>query len=169
MPGSKETMALSRLRTFFLSFFLSFFCWLYYQEIRIQYLIINPSPVMILTMRKKNRQMTRKKCFISRFDFIILCRIICRFILYYAINNSYVVLNRKVPSSPGGATCWTSLLLPPQLLHSMQPWTPGNTFFKFFSLIIDNIPVTLDPDPNWTKILDPNPKSMYECLDWTHN
>ena len=167
MPGSKETMALSRLRTVFLSFFLSFFCWLYYQEIRIQYLIINPSPVMILTMRKRNRQMTRKKCFISRFDFIILCRIICRFILYYAINNSYVVLYRKVPSSPGGATCWTSLLLPPQLWHSMQPWTPGNTFFKFFSLIIDNI--TLDPDPNWAKILDPNPKSMYECLDWTHN
>ena len=99
---------------------------------------------MILTMRKRNRQMTRKKCFISRFDFIILCRIICRFILYYAINKSYVVLNRKVPSSPGGATCWTSLLLPPQLLHSMQPWTPGNYFFKFFSLIIDNI--TLDPD-----------------------
>ena len=37
---------------------------------------------------------------------------------------------------------------------------------KFFIFLFDNLPVTLDPDPNWANILDPDPNVMY--LDPQH-
>ena len=39
--------------------------------------------------------------------------------------------------------------------------------FKKISFKVDSIALDPDPDPNWAKILDPDPNSMYSI--WIHN